>query len=210
MFLPGESHGQRSLVGYSPWTQKESDTTQGLNNSNNNHLSISTSRCHLSINNLFVSIYHLFILYCLSSNHLLFYFKYPVICVFILPHQVLAVTHRIFSCSRQTLSCRRWDLVPWPETKPRPPELGARSLSYWTTKEFPIFIFWDSLETDYFIYLILATPCGCGILVPWPGIEPMPSALEAQSLSHSTTREVPIHCLYISFFRLLIYVSVNV
>ena len=112
MFLPGESHGQRSLVGYSPWTQKESDTTQGLNNSNNNHLSMSTSRCHLSINNLFVSIYHLFILYCLSSNHLLFYFKYPVICVFILPHQVLAVTHGIFSCSRQTHSCRRWDLVP--------------------------------------------------------------------------------------------------
>ena len=26
MFLPGESHGQRSLVGYSPWDRKESDT----------------------------------------------------------------------------------------------------------------------------------------------------------------------------------------
>ena len=26
-FLPGESHGQRSLVGYSPWGRKESDTT---------------------------------------------------------------------------------------------------------------------------------------------------------------------------------------
>ena len=26
--LPGESHGQRSLVGYSPRSQKESDTTQ--------------------------------------------------------------------------------------------------------------------------------------------------------------------------------------
>ena len=25
--LPGESHGQRSLVGYSPWGCKESDTT---------------------------------------------------------------------------------------------------------------------------------------------------------------------------------------
>ena len=29
-FLPGESHGQRSLVGYSPWGHKESDTTQHL------------------------------------------------------------------------------------------------------------------------------------------------------------------------------------
>ena len=31
----------------------------------------------------------------------------------------------------------------------------------------------------------------CGILVPWPGIEPRPPALGAQSLSHQTTREVP-------------------
>ena len=28
--LPGESHGQRSLVGYSPWGRKESDTTAQL------------------------------------------------------------------------------------------------------------------------------------------------------------------------------------
>ena len=30
VFLPGESHGQRSLVGYSPWGCKDSDTTEGL------------------------------------------------------------------------------------------------------------------------------------------------------------------------------------
>ena len=30
--LPGESHGQRSLVGYSPWSCKESDSTERLNN----------------------------------------------------------------------------------------------------------------------------------------------------------------------------------
>ena len=30
VFLPGESHGQRSLVGYSPWGRKESDTTERL------------------------------------------------------------------------------------------------------------------------------------------------------------------------------------
>ena len=28
VFLPGESHGQRSLVGYSPWGHKESDTAE--------------------------------------------------------------------------------------------------------------------------------------------------------------------------------------
>ena len=28
VFLPGEFHAQRSLVGYSPWGHKESDTTE--------------------------------------------------------------------------------------------------------------------------------------------------------------------------------------
>ena len=28
VFLPGESQGQRSLVGYSPWGHIESDTTE--------------------------------------------------------------------------------------------------------------------------------------------------------------------------------------
>ena len=27
-FLPGESHGQRSLVGYSPWGHKDSNLTE--------------------------------------------------------------------------------------------------------------------------------------------------------------------------------------
>ena len=30
VLLPGESHGQRSLVGYSLWGRKESDTTEQL------------------------------------------------------------------------------------------------------------------------------------------------------------------------------------
>ena len=31
IFLPGEFHGQRSLVGYSPWSCKESHSTERLN-----------------------------------------------------------------------------------------------------------------------------------------------------------------------------------
>ena len=27
VFLPGKSHGERSLAGYSPWSRKESDST---------------------------------------------------------------------------------------------------------------------------------------------------------------------------------------
>ena len=34
VFLPGESHGQRSLVSYCPWGHKESDTTEPLTLSN--------------------------------------------------------------------------------------------------------------------------------------------------------------------------------
>ena len=34
VFWPGKSHGQRSLVGHSPWGHKESDTTRWLNNNN--------------------------------------------------------------------------------------------------------------------------------------------------------------------------------
>ena len=34
IFLPGESHRQGSLAGYSPWGQQESDTTEPLNNNN--------------------------------------------------------------------------------------------------------------------------------------------------------------------------------
>ena len=30
VLLPGKSHGQRRLVGYSPWGRKESDTTERL------------------------------------------------------------------------------------------------------------------------------------------------------------------------------------
>ena len=34
-------------------------------------------------------------------------------------------------------SCRMWDPVPWPGIEPRPPALGAWSLSHRTTREVP-------------------------------------------------------------------------
>ena len=44
VFLPGESHGQRSLSGYSPWGCKESDMTLHLTFS----LSFTFSICKVS------------------------------------------------------------------------------------------------------------------------------------------------------------------
>ena len=35
VFLPGKSHGQRSLAGCSPWGGRKLDTIYGLNNTNN-------------------------------------------------------------------------------------------------------------------------------------------------------------------------------
>ena len=46
-----------------------------------------------------------------------------------------------FCYSMHTLSCSVWDLVPWPEIKPRHPALGVWYLSHWTTREIPIIQF---------------------------------------------------------------------
>ena len=46
VFLPGKFHGQRSLVGYSPWGRKESDMTERL------HFTLqikTTMRYHLTL-----------------------------------------------------------------------------------------------------------------------------------------------------------------
>ena len=39
------------------------------------------------------------------------------------------------------LVCSMWDLVPWPGNEPGSPELGAHSLSHWTTREVPLLLF---------------------------------------------------------------------
>ena len=43
----------------------------------------------------------------------------------------------------QTLRCNMWALVPWLGIEPRPPALGAQSLSHWTTREIPSLWFDD-------------------------------------------------------------------
>ena len=50
---------------------------------------------------------------------------------------------------------------------------------------------------NFFFWLHCA---GCGILVPQPGIEPPPPALEAQSLNHWAAKEVP-HLNFFFFFK---------
>ena len=45
VLLPGESHGQRSLLGYGLWGGKESDTTEQLNNSKTKNIPCNFSKC---------------------------------------------------------------------------------------------------------------------------------------------------------------------
>ena len=40
VFLPGKSHGQKSLVGYSLWGLKELDTTEQLTTAHNYQIEI--------------------------------------------------------------------------------------------------------------------------------------------------------------------------
>ena len=57
----------------------------------------------------------------------------------------------------------------------------------------------------------------CGILVPRPGMEPMPPALEAQGFNHWTAREVPRALTFLlgwpkglfGFFRIILQKNPN-
>ena len=57
--------------------------------------------------------------------------------------------------------------------------------------------FKNLLNVHFFFFLILpffflaASRTACGILVPQPGIEPLPPAVESWVLNHWTTMEVP-------------------
>ena len=66
VLLPGKSQGQRSLVGYSPWGHKESDTTERL------HFRspfLSVYSCHLFlISLLLLGPYHFYLLLCPSLH----------------------------------------------------------------------------------------------------------------------------------------------
>ena len=49
VYLPGKSHGQRSLVGYSPWGHREPDMTYQLNSKSNVHIYIIYMHLHIYI-----------------------------------------------------------------------------------------------------------------------------------------------------------------
>ena len=46
----------------------------------------------------------------------------------------------------------------------------------------------------YLFWLNWPGEAACRVLVPWPGIEPIPFAVKAQSLNHYIAREAPKNC----------------
>ena len=71
------------------------------------------------------------------------------------------------------------------------PCIGRRILNHCATREIPIYLFLFSFFWPYCM--------ACRILALWPGIEPRPSAVKAQSPNHWTTREFPYILFYILF-----------
>ena len=62
-----------------------------------------------------------------------------------------------------------------------------------TQDTFPSCLAFGGTDQAHFVQLFYFPPChkACGILIPWPGIEPTARVLEAQSLKHRITKEVP-------------------
>ena len=75
--------------------------------------------------------------------------------------QVLGAACQLFSCST-------WDLVPWLGIKPRPPALGAWSLSHWTTREVH-----TMLNVNHPIYLLYKVKLCLPSIIPFkPRLNP--------------------------------------
>ena len=70
------------------------------------------------------------------------FLNYKLCCIsFFFQYLVISLAPPGLSCIMQTLCCDTWDLVAWPGIEPRPPALGAWTLSHWTTREVPIVAF---------------------------------------------------------------------
>ena len=70
---------------------------------------------------------------------------------------------------------------------------------------------WDSRAHILFFFFFYYNHAACQIVVPQPGIEPAPPALEAWSLNHGTTSEVPgTHILNLfAFIKVELYCVSN-
>ena len=69
---------------------------------------------------------------------------------------------RVIFLAMLGLNCGMWDLVPQPGIKPRPPALGAWSLSHWTTREVQTFNFVAAVDVPWSSFIMVGVN---GILI---------------------------------------------
>ena len=78
---------------------------------------------------------------------------------------------------------------------------GLDSIPGWGTK-IPQAMHRGQKKKKNFFFFFWPRCVACGILVPRPGIEPVPPPLGVWSLNHWTTREVPKLCAFLTNFFL--------
>ena len=112
---------------------------------------------------------------------------------YLVPKQISVPVHVLFP----------WVNVPGGSGDEGPPVLGSVLLGallfHPSQPSFPRagvslgFFAWDPLRRVGPLLFVCLWPhhAACRILVPWPGIEPVPPAVEAWSLNHWASREVP-------------------
>ena len=107
------------------------------------------------------------------------------------------------SFSGESSRPRDWSQVSW---------IAGRRFNLWATREAPHIKknFKGEVILLFYIYIYIWPFCAAyRILASWLGIEPMPPALEAWSLNHWTTREVPrpsYQCILI--YQYILYINI--
>ena len=112
-----------------------------------------------------------------------------------------SVSPVICHSERQSMTFPCKDTWGWhPTTSTYVPALQTVQVFLEICLYFLVSSFFSSAFTFSFLFVFRPYHLACGILVPQPGIKPVPPALEVWSLNHCTARKVPhlhLNCLYI-------------
>ena len=162
VFLPEESHGQRSLMGYSPWDHRVehnwATNTFTLKAPLLSSLRVPVCKGRAAETNPKGP---------QQVTHSFYWAPFQSQVIFSRKHLftwlcwVLVATCGIFGCGMGTLSCGMWDLVPWPGIE-FGPALGAWNLSHWTTREVP-----PSIPEGRFPTLGISNTLSPWVLLSW-------------------------------------------
>ena len=69
---------------------------------------------------------------------------------------------------------------------------GRQILNHWTHEGSPwnLYFYVKPSNSCFCVFFFWLCCVACGILVPWPGIKPMPPTVESESLNHWIARDV--------------------